>query len=267
MEETTDKIKNLKRQDGHTIAYRQREPKNPSAPGVVFLSGFKSDMEGTKAVFLEGLCRTHGLGYVRFDYFGHGKSSGAFTDGTIGRWLEDVLAIIDGVTTGRQILIGSSMGGWLMLLAAMARPKRLHALIGIASAPDFTERLIWEQLKKEEQARLMKEGVFVLPSDYCNDPAGESAFPITLKLIEEGRRHLLLGKPLPIHCPVRLLHGMEDRDVPPEFSLKVLEKLESQDAAATFLKTGDHRMSSAPALALLEETLLKILELEDFNLN
>lgn len=259
MQETTDKISNLKRQDGHTLAYAQLKGRDDSKPGVIFLSGFKSDMQGSKALFLETLCRRERLSYLRFDYFGHGQSSGAFTDGCISRWLGDTLHVIDELTTGPQIIIGSSMGGWLMLLAALKRPQRLYALLGIASAPDFTENLIWNALKPEEQKTILDHGVFHLPTEYCNDPAAESSYPITRLLIEDGRNHMLLGDPISITCPVRLIHGMNDADVPPEVSLKILERIASKDATATFLKSGDHRMSSPDALALLEKTFMELI--------
>jgi pimeloyl-ACP methyl ester carboxylesterase len=259
MQETTDKISNLKRQDGHTLAYAKLDGRDSARPGVIFLSGFKSDMQGSKALFLETFCRREGLSYLRFDYFGHGQSSGAFTDGSLSRWLEDTLAALDELTKGPQIIIGSSMGGWLMLLAALKRPKRLHALLGIASAPDFTENLIWNALKPEEQKTILDHGVFHLPTEYCNDPAADSSYPITRLLIEDGRNHLLLGTPIPITCPVRLIHGMKDADVPPDVSLQILNHLASNDATATFLKSGDHRMSSPEALTLLEKTLVELM--------
>ena len=162
-------------------------------------------MTGTKALFLDDYCRSRGRAFVRFDYFGHGASSGDFALGTIGRWREDAIAVVDSLTTGPQILVGSSMSGWIMLLAALARPERVAALVGIAGAPDFTEDLLWPRLSPAHREALMAEGRVVLPSDY--DAAG---YLYTRALIEDGRRHLLLGGPVTLDIPVRLLHGMRD---------------------------------------------------------
>jgi pimeloyl-ACP methyl ester carboxylesterase len=237
----------LARDDGERIAYRRLPGK---APGVVFLGGFMSDMTGTKATALEAFCRSRGQTFLRFDYFGHGVSSGAFRDATIGRWREDALAVLDGLTEGPQILVGSSMGGWIMLLAAVARPARVRALVGIAPAPDFTEDLMWPDFSPEQQKRLMEEGEITLPSAY--DPRG---YVITRRMIEEGREHLLLRGTIPIACPVRLLHGIKDSDVPWEVSLRLAEKLASEDVAITLVKNGDHRLSTDADLALLCRTL------------
>src|SRR6266404_9674900 len=157
----------LPRPGGATIAYHRLAG---SAPCVVFLGGFRSDMTGTKALFLEDYCRRRGRAYVRFDYFGHGASSGDFALGTIGRWRDDAVAVIDSLTEGPQVLVGSSMGGWIMLLAALARPERIAALIGIAGAPDFTEELLWPRLTPAQREAIMGEGSVLLPSDF--DPAG-----------------------------------------------------------------------------------------------
>src|SRR5437879_8462502 len=178
----------LARPDGATIAYH-RLAGDP--PGIVFLGGFRSDMTGTKALFLEDYCRRRGRSYVRFDYFGHGASSGDFALGTIGRWRDDAVAVIDSLTEGPQILLGSSMGGWIALLAALARTERLAALVGIAAAPDFTEALMWQAMTFEERATVMRAGVLNVPSQY-----GEP-YPITRALIEDGRGRLLLNDPIP----------------------------------------------------------------------
>src|SRR5690349_9461615 len=207
----------LARDDGERIAYRRVPGK---APGIVFLGGFMSDMSGTKATALEAFCRARGQAFLRFDYFGHGASSGAFRDATIGRWREDAITVLDHLTQGPQILVGSSMGGWMMLLAALARPASVAALVGIAAAPDFTQELMWPSFSADEQRRLVNEGAITVPSEY--DPRG---YTITHQLIEEGRRHLVLGDTVPIACPVRLLHGMADPDVPWQMSLRLAERL------------------------------------------
>lgn len=237
----------LPRPDGATIAYHRLAG---AAPGIVFLGGYRSDMTGTKALFLDNYCRKRGRAYVRFDYFGHGASSGDFALGTVGRWRDDAIAVIDSLTTGPQILVGSSMSGWIMLLAALARPERIAALVGIAGAPDFTEELLWPRLSPAQRETLMEEGRLVLPSDY--DPAG---YLYTHALIEDGRRHLLLGGLIPLDIPVRLLHGMRDASVPWRVSLRLAERLTGRDVLVTLVKDGDHRLSNPAELALLAQTL------------
>jgi pimeloyl-ACP methyl ester carboxylesterase len=237
----------LTRHDGATIAYHRLAGKGP---GVMFLGGFRSAMTGTKALYLEDYCRQRGRAYVRFDYFGHGASSGDFALGTIGRWRDDAVAVIDSLTEGKQILVGSSMSGWVMLLAALARPDRIAALIGIAGAPDFTEELLWARLSPAQRREIDERGRVVLPSEY--DPAG---YLYTRALIEDGRKHLLLGKPVPLDMPVRLLHGMRDESVPWRLSLDLAERLRSRDVAVTLVKDGDHRLSTPADLALLARTL------------
>ncbi len=219
-------------------------------PGIVFLGGFRSDMSGIKALFLENYCRSRGQTYVRFDYFGHGASSGDFAAGTIGRWREDAIAVIDSLTSGPQILIGSSMGGWIMLLAALARPERIAALVGVAGAPDFTEELLWPRLTPAQRAEIIERGAIVLPSEF--DPAG---YLYTRALIEDGRRHLLLGAPIALDRPVRLLHGMRDASVPWQLSLRLAGRLASRDVVVSLVKDGDHRLSSPADLARLAQTL------------
>jgi pimeloyl-ACP methyl ester carboxylesterase len=237
----------LARPDGATIAYRRLAG---AAPGIVFMGGFRSDMTGTKALYLEDYCRGRGRAYVRFDYFGHGASSGDFADGTIGRWRDDAIDVIDSLTCGPQILVGSSMSGWIMLLAALARPERVAALVGIAAAPDFTEELLWPRLTAAQRRELIDRGRVVLPSDY--DPDG---YLYTRALVEDGRRHLLLGGPIPLQVPVRLLHGLCDESVPWQMSLRLAERLAGTDIAVTLVKQGDHRLSASADLALLAQTL------------
>ena len=210
------------------------------------MPGFRSDMNGIKATALAGHCRTRDHAFLRFDYFGHGASSGDFRAGTIGRWLEDALAVIDRLTEGPQILVGSSMGGWIALLAALARPGRVKALIGIAPAPDFTEDLIWARLSEAQRRELLERGELAAASAYEADP-----IPITLRLVEEGRRHLLLRAPIRLSCPVRLLHGMEDPDVPYQTSLHLVERLTGTEAVVELIEDGDHRLSRPQDLTRL----------------
>jgi pimeloyl-ACP methyl ester carboxylesterase len=218
-------------------------------------------MTGSKAAALDRFCYERGLGFLRFDYSGHGESSGDFIDGSISRWMQDALTAFDRLTEGPQILIGSSMGGWIMLLMALARPERIKALLGIAAAPDFTEDLIWQSLTGAEQDRLMREGRLEQPSEYAPEP-----YVITRKLIEDGRNHLLLGKAIPIAVPVRLLQGMADPDVPFRTAERLAEKLISEDVAVTLIKDGDHRLSRPQDLARLMATLEELLQEPDFNI-
>jgi pimeloyl-ACP methyl ester carboxylesterase len=236
---------------GDRIAYHRMEGRSP---GVVFLGGFLSDMTGTKAMALEARCRRHGQGFLRFDYYGHGVSSGAFADGTIGRWAEDAILVLDRLTEGPQVLVGSSMGGWIMLLAALARPARVCGLVGVAAAPDFTEDLIWAQLNEQQRAAVMEAGVCYLPGDY-----GEEPYPVTRRLIEEARGHLLLRAPIALTCPVALVQGMQDREVPFETAIRLAERLASDDVTVTLVKDGDHRMSEPRHLEHLYAALESVL--------
>lgn len=245
----------LKTNYGAEIAYHTLSARVPDAPTVVFLGGFMSDMEGTKALALEAFCREQGVGFVRFDYRGHGQSSDEFANGTIGDWKQDVLAVLDNVTKGGLILVGSSMGGWLALLAAIERPERVVSLVGVAAAPDFTESLIWDALPDDDKKKLVETGVYYAPSCY-----GEEPYPITLKLIEEARSHLLLDKAeIPISCPVHLVQGMEDVDVPWKTALAISEKLKTEDVQVSLVKNGDHRMSSPSHLDVLLRVLVAYL--------
>jgi pimeloyl-ACP methyl ester carboxylesterase len=225
--------------DGTRLAYRRTAAAAGDArPGIVFLSGFASDMTGTKGAALEAWAKERGQAMLRFDYSGHGRSSGVFRDGTIGRWTEDALAVLDRLTQGPQVLVGSSMGGWIMLLVALARPDRVAGLVGIAAAPDFTEDLMWAQMQELTRTRLMTDGVILQPSQYQDAP-----MEITRALIEDGRRHLLLRGPIDVRCPVRLLHGMHDPDVPWPRGARLAERLTGTDVTVTLIKDGDHRLS------------------------
>lgn len=242
----------LEREDGATIAYH-RTPGKP--PGIVFLTGYMSDMTGSKALRLEAFCRARGLAYVRFDYYGHGASSGAFTDGTIGRWADDAVFVLDRLTEGPQVLVGSSLGGWIMLLAAMRRPARIAALLGIAAAPDFTEDLIPAMLSDEQKAILKRDGVVPVYSPYDPEPT-----PVTRLILEEGRSHLVLRETIPLDCPVRLIHGMQDPDVPWQTALRLTDRLRSEDVEITLVKSGAHRLSEEEDLermCAILETLLR----------
>jgi pimeloyl-ACP methyl ester carboxylesterase len=248
----TDTVRNagaasLARPQGATIAYRKV---TGAAPGIVFLGGFRSDMTGIKALFLEDYCRRNERAYVRFDYFGHGESSGDFAEGTVSRWRDDSLAVIDSLTEGPQILVGSSMGGWIMVLAALARPERVAGLIGIAAAPDATTDLMAARFTKEQRRELYEKGSVILPSEF--DPAG---YLYTQALIEDGNRNLVLRRPIALGCKVRLLHGMEDKSVPWQQSLKLAERLQGTDVELTLVKDGDHRLSRDEDLARLARVL------------
>ncbi len=216
----------------------------------MFLGGFRSDMTGTKALYLDDYCRRRGRAFVRFDYFGHGASSGDVATGTIGGWAEDAIAVLNSVAEGRQILIGSSMGGWLMLLLALARPERVHALVGIAAAPDFTEDLVWPRLDPRQQQELRDAGAVTVPSEY--DPSG---YAYRLGLFEEAKRHLVMRREIALDCPVRLLHGQRDASVPWQTSLALAERFSSGDVVVTLVKGGDHRLSREADLERLGRTL------------
>ena len=233
----------LRREGWDTIAYRAMKG---CTPGIMFCGGFMSDMTGTKATALEAHCRSTGRACVRFDYAGHGASGGAFRDGTIGGWRDDALAVLDRVASGPQILVGSSMGGWIMLLVALARPAHVAGLVGVAAAPDFTEDLIWSTLDDEGRRTLVETGEIVLPCDYGDDP-----YPITMGLIEEGRGHLLLRAPIALRCPIHLLQGMRDEDVPWRTALRIAEQVESESVTVELIKDGDHRLSRDEDLARL----------------
>jgi pimeloyl-ACP methyl ester carboxylesterase len=218
-------------------------------PGLLWLSGFNSDMQGTKALALDAWAAEHQRACVRFDYSGHGESGGAFIDGTIGRWLEESVAVFEQFCTGPQVVIGSSMGGWMALLLAreMARrPGSLMSLAGlvlIAPAPDFTEELMWKGFSPEIRNEIETKGVWLRPSQY-----GEP-YPITRALIEEGRNHLLLGSAIDVGCPVRILQGAQDPDVPWRHAFALAHRLPSDDVVLTVVRDGDHRLSRPQDIA------------------
>ena len=220
---------------------------------VIFCGGYMSDMEGTKALFLEKTCKELGLSYVRFDYSGHGQSSEEFTDGTIGKWKDDALAIIDQVTDGPLIIVGSSMGGWIGLLVSLARKERIAAFIGIAAAPDFTRELMWDKYSEAIKNTLKTEGVYLEPSEYSDEP-----YRVSYGLIQDGENHILLNKRIELHCPIRLFHGLLDEDVPSEYSSRIAEKVMSDDVIISFNKNGDHRLSTEADLERLKSALVEL---------
>jgi pimeloyl-ACP methyl ester carboxylesterase len=194
-----------------------------------------------------------GREFTRFDYRGHGSSSGRFEDGTIGGWAEDALAIVDRVAEGPLIVVGSSMGGWIVFLTALARPERVHGLVGIAAAPDFTEDLLLAEATPEQRRALAEGGFWMQPAAY-----GDQPYPVTRTLIEEGRRHLLLRAPIPVRCPVHLLHGMADADVPWRTSLRLVERLEAEDVTLELIKAGDHRLSTDSDIARIQTAVRRL---------
>ena len=246
----------LETPQGRRIAYRRSAATGAGVgrPGVVFLGGFRSDMEGTKATRLEAWAQATGHGFLRFDYSGHGSSSGDFLDGAIGDWAEDAMAAITALTEGPQVLVGSSMGGWIALLLAKALPGRVAGLVGIAAAPDFTEDSMWAGFDAGQRAALVETGRVALPSDYSEEP-----YVITRRLIEEGRRNLVLRSPLTLRFPVRLLQGTADRDVPPSVALRILDHAQGDDIRLTLVKGADHRFSDEPCLSLVEAAVAEVL--------
>jgi pimeloyl-ACP methyl ester carboxylesterase len=231
------------------IAVRQR-PGN--TPGLFWLGGFKSDMRGTKAEALSSHAARAGRACVRFDYSGHGESGGRFEDGTISRWLEEALAVFAAFAHGPQIVIGSSMGGWIALLLARTAAARakIAGLVLIAPAPDFTEELMWSRFSPEVKREIEDKGSWLRPSAYGEDP-----YPITRALIEDGRRHLLLQKPIELGCPVRILQGVKDPDVPYAHAMKLASCLAQDDVVLTLVKDGDHRLSRPEDIERLIRTI------------
>ena len=223
-------------------------------PGVVFLGGFKSDMTGTKAAYLQDWAAREGRAFLRFDYSGHGASEGDFLNGAIGDWFEDAQAAISALTTGPQVLVGSSMGGWIALLVARAIPERISGLVGIAAAPDFTEVSMWAGFSAAQHQELIETGQVILPSDYADEP-----YVITRRLIEEGRNRLVLRAPLHLPFPVRLLQGTADADVPPLVALRLLEHADGEDMRLMLVKGADHRFSTPACLAQIIGAIEEVL--------
>ena len=237
--------------DGNALAYHAT---GGTGPGIVFLGGFRSDMEGTKALDLEAWARSEGRAFLRLDYSGHGQSGGAFGDGSIGDWCADALAVIEAATEGPQVLVGSSMGGWIALLIARDRPDLVAGLVTIAAAPDFTEDGYWASFGPAQRTALETVGHVAVPSDY-GDP-----YIITRRLIEEGRDRLVLRSPLPLPVPTRFLQGTADDAVPVATALRLLDHAEGPDMRLTLVKGADHRFSAPDELALIRRAVAEVLD-------
>ena len=236
--------------DGVDLAWAHLAGRGPT---IVFLPGFKSDMAGSKATHLRDWAAGEGRALLRLDYAGHGESGGRFEDGTVGGWAEDARAVIEARVEGPVLLVGSSMGGWIGLLLARDMPGRVAGLVGIAAAPDFTETLLWDGLSAEERVALERDGHVERPSEY-----GEP-YRFTRALIEDGRRQCLLGGKIAVACPMRLLQGQRDDDVPWRTALEIAEKVASEDVLVTLIKDGDHRLSRPQDLALLVGVVAELL--------
>lgn len=234
---------------GRRLAYHRTEG---AAPGVVFLGGFRSDMEGTKALCLEDWAKRSGVAFLRFDYSGHGQSSGDFAAGSIGEWAEDAMDAITSLTDGPQVLVGSSMGGWISLLCARDTPESIAGLVTIAAAPDFTEDSFWRYFSDDEKRRLMDEGAIEVPSDY------EDPYLITRRLIEDGRERLVLRSPLSLPFPTRFLQGTEDDSVEVSVATRLLKHADGPDLRLTLVKGADHRFSTPECLTLIETSVVEV---------
>ena len=232
------------------IAYHQIDG---AGPGVVFLGGFKSDMEGTKAQHLQEWAESNGRAFLRFDYTGHGQSSGDFVDGCIGDWASDAMEAITQLTDGPQILVGSSMGGWISLLVCRAMPEKVSGLVGIAAAPDFTEDSMWAGFDDNQRHMINENGQLDLPSEYSDEP-----YIITKKLIEDGRNQLVLRTPLPLPFPVRFLQGTADADVDLSVALKLLDHASGDNVRLTLLKGANHSFSSPECLEMIEAAIVEV---------
>jgi pimeloyl-ACP methyl ester carboxylesterase len=235
---------------GRRLAYH-RSPGTARGPGVVFLGGFASDMTGTKAVHLEAWAQAQGREFLRFDYSGHGASSGRFDAGCIGDWAADARAVLEALTDGPRILVGSSMGGWIGLLLARALPDRVAGLVTIAAAPDFTEEM-WAAFSPAQRRAVQVAGQVTLPSDYG------APLPVTGRMIEDGRNNLVLTTPLPLPFPVRFLQGTADAEVSVDTALALLAHASGDDLRLTLVKGADHRFSSPACLAAIEAAILEV---------
>lgn len=240
-------IQTLTRPDGETLAFKRVEGVGPT---VLWIGGFRSDMEGTKALALDAAARERGWHFVRYDHFAHGQSSGDWRQATIGRWREDAIALIDSLD-GPVIPVGSSMGGWIALLAALARPERMKALVLINPAQDFTERLMWPGLADHERQAILRDGETTIVEE------GLGAYVLTRAMFEEARRWLLLDAPIPMSAPVHILQGRDDLTVPWQHQIALIERLSGGDVHLDLIAGGDHHLSSATDLARLIETVAR----------
>ena len=246
-----DNLNFLQTGHGSRIAWQGSEI--PGKPTVVFFPGHGSDMEGTKAIAAAEWATASGFGMIRFDYSGHGLSDGEFLDGTIGLWKQDCLSVIDQLTTGGIILVGSSLGGWLMLLVARERKDRIAGLIGIAAAPDFTDDLIWNELTPNQQKEMQTTGQIALPNPYAPEDV-----IYTWKLVEDGRNHMVLRSPITLDCAVRLLHGGKDEEVPVETANRIAEVIQCPDIEVIIDADAGHRFSEPDQIDLLISCLDEI---------
>lgn len=243
----------LARGDGASIAYHRTPGRSPT---VAFFHGFHSNMTGGKALALEAFCAGRGQAFLRFDASGHGASSGRVEDGTIGRWADDATAVLEELTEGPLVLVGSSFGGWIALLAALRLRERVKGLMGVAAAPDFTEDLMWALFTPEQRRTMLETGEVVLPN--CYEP--DNPWTVPRALIEEARNHLLLRDAINLHCPVRLIQGQQDADVPWETALKLADCLAAEDVEIHLIKDGDHRLSREVDIARLNRVLGDLLD-------
>ncbi len=225
-----------------------------AGPTVVFLGGFRSDMEGTKAIHLENWAKARGQEFLRLDYSGHGQSSGEFLDGCIGDWTDDAECVISAICDGPVVLVGSSMGGWISLILAARMSEKIKGIVGIAAAPDFTEDSMWAGFSEDQKNELARIGHVALPSDYSDEP-----YIVTRRLIEDGRNHLVLRRPLPLPYPVRLVQGTADEDVEISVPLRLIDHAEGGDIRLTLVKDADHRFSTPECLKLIEESVEEVL--------
>ena len=250
----TEEFSKLQLGNDKYLAYHRYEDGSNAKPGVVYLPGFAGDMEGHKVLAVEQYCIQNGHNFVRFDYLGHGKSSGKFEDYVLSNWVDNTIKIIDELTVGPQIIVGSSMGGWVMLHLALQRAKRVAALIGIAPAPDFTEMLMWNQLSDAQKKEITEQGYIAL-----NHESGEPYY-VTHNMIKDGKNMLLLGSPININCPVTIIHGMKDMDVPYQVSLELTQKLLSEDIEIHFIKNAEHRFSESHNIEFMLDCLHRMVK-------
>lgn len=245
----------LKRPGKPDLAYLHSHPgkKDAGGPAVIFLGGYRSDMQGTKATYFEQQCQARGQAYTRFDYSGHGQSGGRFEDGTIGAWTEDTLDIFDHFIREPAVLVGSSMGGWIALLVALKRSALIRGVVGLAAAPDFTEQMYEERLSAQERQELEKKGYFSIPNDYSDEP-----YVFTKKLHDEAKNHLLLKKGRPVNFSLRLIQGMKDKEVPWQTAAKIQNAFQAEDSDIILIEDGDHRLSRPQDLELIDKEIKNV---------